>query len=286
MAIRLTQTVAKSVLTRTSGYLTDVCSHSLQPYRGCGFGRSLCGVACYVQHNAWLTRGAQWGSFVEARTNAAEVYAQQVARERRFARRTSGRFGIFLSSSTDPFLPQEPRFGVTARVLEAMCADPPDLLIVQTHSHTVADHRDRLRELADRCELRVHVSIESDRDRLPGLPPPASPVARRFAAVRTLGAAGLRTVVTVAPLLPLASPRTFFERVAESADAVVLDHFIGGDGSADGGRTARTPLPAAMEAAAPGSTELAYRDRMVALAQEILPGRVGIGRDGFAGRYA
>jgi len=39
------------ILTRASGYLRDVCSHSLQPYRGCSFGRSLCGVGCYVRHN-------------------------------------------------------------------------------------------------------------------------------------------------------------------------------------------------------------------------------------------
>ena len=71
----------------------------------------------------------------------------------------------------------------------------------------------------------------------------------------------------------------------EYADAVVIDHYVGGDGSPDGSRTARTPLPAAMERALPGSSELAYRDRIVAIAREVLPGRVGVGRDGFAGRY-
>ena len=44
-------------LTRTGGYLAGVTSHSLQPYRGCPLGSSLCGVGCYVQHNPWLTRG-------------------------------------------------------------------------------------------------------------------------------------------------------------------------------------------------------------------------------------
>ena len=42
----------KRILTRAGGYLRDVCSHSLQPYRGCSFGRSLCGVACYVHVGA------------------------------------------------------------------------------------------------------------------------------------------------------------------------------------------------------------------------------------------
>jgi hypothetical protein len=35
----------------------------------------------------------------------------------------------------------------------------------------------------------------------------------------------------------------------------------------------------------PDSTELAYRDRMAAIAERCLPGRVGINIDGFAGRY-
>jgi DNA repair photolyase len=284
--IAIDEVEVRSILTRTGGYLRGITSHSLQPYRGCSFGRSLCGVACYVQHNPWLTRGARWGSFLEARVNAAEAYAAGAERERRWARRARQGFSIFLSSSTDPFVPQERRFGVTARVLAAMLADPPDALVVQTHSHAVADHLPVLRDLADACALRVHVSIESDRDTLPGLPPPASSVARRLEALCRLRAAGVSSVATIAPLLPIRDPAAFFTRLGEAADAVVVDHFIGGDGSPDGARTARTGLPAAMEAQVPGSTRLAYRDRIVAIAREILPGRVGVSREGFAGRYA
>ena len=280
------EATVKSVLTRSSGYLRDVCSHSLQPYRGWSFGRSLCGVACYVQHNPWLLRGQRWGEFLEVRTNAAEVYRRQVARERVWARRERDRFAVFFSSATDPFLPQEAKRGVSGALLDAMLDEPPDVLIVQTHSPAVVDHVDRLERLAARCDLRVQLSIETDRARIPGLPPPASSVEARIAAAATLHARGLRTVVTVSPLLPIERPQAFFTRLGEVADAVVLDHFIGGDGSADGSRTLRTPLPAALEALHPGSTTLAYRDEMVAIARACLPGRVGVGPDGFAGRYA
>lgn len=284
MTLVVSEARVKSILTRTRGYLRDVCSHSIQPYRGCSFGRSLCGVGCYVQHNGLLTRGAPWGGFLEARVDAACVYASQAARERRWARRARGRFGIFLSSSTDPFLPQERSWRVTARLLDAMREQPPELLVVQTHSPAVCDASSALVDLSGRCELRVHVSIESDRDRLPGLPPPAASVERRLAAVAALQAAGLRVVVTVSPLLPMRDPEGFFRRLAGIADAVVIDHFIGGDGTPDGARTLRTPLPAAMEAVLPGSSALAYRDEIVRIACAALPGRVGVGRDGFAGR--
>jgi hypothetical protein len=182
-------------------------------------------------------------------------------------------------------VPQERRYRVTQSVLEAMRESPPDMLILQTHSHRVADYTDLLRALFARCDLRVHVSIETDRDSLPGLPPHASPIDKRFDACAALKAAGLFTVVTVSPLLPIADPQRFFARIAETADAVVIDHFIQGDGSSDGGRTLRTPLPEAMRAVDPESVTLAYRDRMVEIARRFLPGRVGVNIDGFAGRY-
>jgi DNA repair photolyase len=282
----LTTTQVGRILTRAGGYLIPVASHSLQPYRGCALGSSLCGVGCYVRHSWYVTRGQPWGSFVEARTNAAEAYVDEYESEREWARRTRGRFGVFLSSATEPFQPAERKHRVTRRVLEAMALRPPDLLIVQSHSHHVADYLDLYPALAARCgAMRVHVSIESDRDDLPGLPRAASPVAKRMEAATALRAAGLRVVATVAPLLPIDDPPAFFSRLVGVADAVVIDHFIGGDGSRGGSRTRRTPLPLAMAAAEPRSVSLDYRDEMIAVARRCFPpGCVGVGVDGFAGR--
>ena len=166
--MQISKTEAKSILTRSTGYLRDVCSHSLQPYRGCSFGRALCGIGCYVQHNPWLSRGQEWGSFVEARLNAASLYREQQAKEGAWARRNRQRFAIFMSSSTDPFLPHEDHFRISEQVLQAMLEHPPDLLILQSHSHRAGMYLELCRELAACCELRMQISIESDRDRLPG----------------------------------------------------------------------------------------------------------------------
>lgn len=283
--MQTTRTTIGSVLTRTSGYLRTVCSHSLQPYRGCPFGASLCGAGCYVQHSIHTTQGRRWGSFLEVRTNAAEAYRHGYAREQAWARRSRGRFVIFLSSATEPFPPQESRYGITTRVLEAMIDSPPDGLIVQTHSHRVGDARALLLDLARRCDVRLHMSIETDRAGLPGLPRHASTVDQRFAAAAAIRAAGLRVIVTVSPLLPIADPERFFARIETVADGVVLDHFIGGDGTPQGSRTRRTPLPAAMAAVDPDAVTLAYRDAMGRIAEKYLPGRVGYGPDGFAGRW-
>jgi DNA repair photolyase len=281
----VTEVAVDRILTRSSGFLRAVSSHSLQPYRGCTFGRSLCGVGCYVQHSPWVTKGRAWGSFLEVRTNAAAAYRASNARERVWARRRDGRFSIFLSSATDPFVPQEARFGITRSVLEAMIEEPPDALVLQTHGDRVAGAAELCSALARRCDLRVHISVESDLDRLPGLPPPAASVDARLTAAARLRERGVRVVVTVSPLFPIAAPERFFARIADVADAVVIDHYIEGDGSREGARTLRTRLPAAMAALDPDSTGLAYRDRIVAVARAAMPGRVGVSARGFAGVY-
>lgn len=284
--LQISETTVQNVLTRTSGFLREVTSHSLQPYRGCTFGNALCGVGCYVQHSRHLLAGRAWGGFLEVRHNAAESYRRNYERERRYAHRREQAFSIFCSSSTDPFVPQERKFGVTRSVLEAMCELPPEELVVQTHSHRVAEHLDLLRAVAAKTRLRVHLSIESDLDRLPGLPPPVCSVEQRFAACATLRGAGIWTVATVAPLFPIADPERFFARLAEVADAVVIDHFIQGDGTSLGSRTLQTALPAAMADIDPESVTLEYRERMTAVARRRLPGRVGVNVAGFAARYA
>ena len=238
-----------------------------------------------MRHNIHITRGREWGSFVEVRVNAAEAYRSQYSREQAWARRSRGKFGIFLSSSTEPFQPAERKYRVTRSLLETMLELPPDFLIVQTHCPQVVDYLDLYPELGKRMQIRFHISIETDTDQLGELPKPASPIAKRIVAAGRLRAAGLRTVITVSPLLPIAKPEEFFARLTDVADAVVIDHFIGGDGSANGARTLRTALPLAMGAIDPGSVTLEYREKIIAIARRHLPGRVGVNIDGFAGRF-
>jgi DNA repair photolyase len=275
----------KSILTRVSGYLKQVCSHSINPYVGCGFGRSACGVGCYVRHNAWLTKGRDWGGFVEVKTNAPEVYLQTCEAEQRWAHRRDQSFTLFFSSSTEPWQPIEKQYRITRRLLEAMQTHPPDELILQTHATAMRDDLDLVAELSQKCRLRVHVSIEGNIERLPGLPPPPATVAGRIELLRQLGAAGIFAVACLSPLYPMEHPAAFFEQLAEAgADAVVIDHFIEGDGTREGSRTWKTDLPGAMESVDPESTRLEYRDRIAAIARTYLP--VGISAAGFAGQYS
>ncbi len=98
---------SKTLLTRASGYLKGVCSHSLNPYSGCGYGLSSCGEGCYVRFNHWVTRGREWGKFIDVKINASELYTQSVQREKNWAHQRSIPFTIFMSSATDPWQPVE-----------------------------------------------------------------------------------------------------------------------------------------------------------------------------------
>lgn len=283
--MEITETACKSILTRTSGYLRPVCTHSLNPYAGCGFGRSSCGEGCYVRFNPWLTKGRTWGRFVDVKINAAEVYLKTAPAERSWAEKRSRRFSIFFSSSTDPWQPVEQKFRVSRGVLRAMISEPPDGLILQTHSVNLLDDLESIKVLSGLCDLRAHVSIEGDVERLPGLPPPPCSLEDRIRMLRELTGQGVRTVACLSPLYPLQAPERFFALLAETGiEAVVIDHFIFGDGTPDGSRTLKTKLPHAMAQMDASSVNLSYRDSVAAIARRFLP--VGVSVSGFAGIYS
>ena len=283
--MEIRETYCTSILTRTSGYLREVCSHSLNPYVGCGYGNSSCGEGCYVRFNQWLLRGRQWGSFVDVKVNADKVYYKTVQAERRWAARRGVPFSIFFSSSTDPWQPVERKFRVTHRVLNAMLEEVPDILILQTHSSMILEDMKCIVALDRLCDLRVHISIEGDQDSLPGLPPPPCSVGQRIKLVKEFALRGITVVVCMSPLYPLKDPNYFFTRLAESgASAVVIDHFIEGDGTQDGSRTRRTRLPLAMKCFDEQALELSYREKIATIARNYLP--VGISAPGFAGVYS
>ncbi|MFQ5844724.1 MAG: hypothetical protein ACE5JG_07015, partial [Planctomycetota bacterium] len=236
MAVR--ETRCRSILTRTGGFLRAF-SHTVNPYRGCAFGNSLCGAACYAPAVLCGER-RRWGSYLDAKINAPEVYPRDLARERR-----RGPVRIFMSSVTDPYVPQERRLRITRRLLEAMVAEPPDALVLQTHTPGPLRDLDLLRRL--RCALTVQVSVETDRERGPGLPPHAFSPRDRLDALRAVREGGLRAVGVVAPLLPLRDPEAFASALDRSCTAVIVDHYLVGDGSEGGARTKHGDLPRILE---------------------------------------
>jgi DNA repair photolyase len=258
---------SKTILNRTGGFLHSF-THTLNPYRGCAYGNSLCGVACYAPE---VLRDARpWGGYLDAKVNAAELYLRDIVRERR-----RGPVKIFMASVTDPYVPQEKRLKITRAILEAMVEAPPDKLVLQTHTPGPLRDVDLLR----RIDCSVQISVETDRASLPGFPPHAFAPSVRLNALRVLKQAGLDAVGVVAPLLPLADPESFARALDESCTRVIVDHYLIGDGSKGGARTKRRGLPALLDDY--WNSIEALHDVVGTFRRVLGAHRVGVSRSGF-----
>jgi len=263
---------ARSILTRTGGFLFGF-SHSLNPYRGCSFGNALCGQYCYAPA---VVFAKNWGGELIAKTNAAELYRREIERERR-----RGPVRIFMSSVTDPYVPQEKRLRITRAVLEAMVEAPPEFLALQTHTPGPLRDLDLLREIP----CAVQITVETDRDSLPGFPPHAYSPAARLDALRTIKDAGLEAVGVVAPLMPLDDPVAFAQQLDRSCSRVIVDHYLIGDGSREGTRTKRRGAPDLLiEHGFEKWTRLEVLEEVADVFRSVLgPERVGVSKEGFNG---
>ncbi|MWV42968.1 radical SAM protein [Paenibacillus sp. HJL G12] len=226
MAYTLEYKTPKSMMNKGTGFLTGY-SHSLNPYAGCSFGCSY----CYVRQMPVSTfRGKPWGTWVDVKETAADVFCHELRRAK-----AKGRVTIFMSSSTDPYQPAEAKERVTRSLLEVMVEDPPDFLLVQTRSPLVQRDTDLLLRLGDR--VRVSMTVETDREDIrrhftPGTPP----IEARIRTLQQLREAGVPAQATIAPVLP--STENFPERLRPLVDRICIDDYFMGDGSG-GKRTQR-----------------------------------------------
>lgn len=282
-----TEISCKTILNPTGGFLGQGFTHTINLYRGCALGNTLCGLYCYAQWNPYHVRGRRWGRFLDVKDGAVQAYCAQYDRLK-----TSGNskpIRIFMSSVTEPYPPQERTLRRTRALLEAMVDRPPDLLAIQTHTPLVVEDLSLLRELQRQCDVRVHITVETDKPKLPAsFPNQAYSPRSRIQALHALRAAGLDSVATVSPLLPLDDPRRFAGELEQACTRVILDHYLLGDGSKEGQRTKQTALPRLLhEAGFEEWTTLEKFREIVDLFRIVFgePERVGVSREGFnAGR--
>jgi DNA repair photolyase len=271
-----------SMLTPTSGFLKSGYTHTINLYQGCSFAGALCGVFCYAQHNQWITKGRPWGLY-GAKLHIRDAYRRDYDRIKRPKRGPAKRLNIYMSSSTDPYVPQEKKLRLTRSLLDEMRERPPDVLVIQSHHTLVERDIDMIAELTARCELWLSLTVETDMDPVPGFPPHASAPRRRLEALERFRRRGILTQATLSPLLPIADLAGFARRLDAACDRVIVDHYLIGDGSPGGWRTRRTGFAQRLEAAGFGewnSLEKLWEVRAT-LAGVIGNDRVLVGCEGF-----
>lgn len=237
----------KSILTPTSGFLDPGFTHTLNPYVGCSNAGSVCGTFCYAQHFKSITKGRPWGLY-GAKRNVGEAYQRDYDRLKKPRKGDPKPIRVYMSSVTDPYLPQEKKLCLTQTILEEMQERPPDVLVIQTH--TVLINRDfaLIRHLVQKCELWVSITVETDMERILNFPPHPSPPVERIETLKRFREAGVQSQATISPLLPLVDPEQFAKALNTACDRVIIDHYEFGDGT-HGARTRRTNFPQLLEQA-------------------------------------
>ncbi len=281
------EVTCRTIVNRTGGFLAGF-THTINPYHGCSYGGTLCGLPDYAPEIVGVFGEKRiWGRYLDVKVNAAEAY---VADHDRIRASGQPALRLYMSSVTDPYVPQERRYRITRRILEKMRERPPDLLALQTHTPNVLWDEDLIVDLSGRFPLSLQISVETDRESFgPPFPRHAYPVGERLAALERLRSRGVRTVAVVAPLWPLEDTEGFAGRLEKAATFVVLDHFLLGDGSRDGARTrnrlavAGRSFPDLLVEAGYGEwTRLEALDRVKEVFLRVLgPDRLGISRQGF-----
>ncbi|MGA9351315.1 MAG: radical SAM protein [Anaerolineae bacterium] len=178
----------KSILTKSG---IEGVDYAINPYVGCSHG---C-VYCYAIFMKRFTGHKEdWGTFVDAKINAAEVLARQMRRAKRG--------NIAIGTVTDPYQPLERKYQITCACLEVLtaCDFPVSIL---TKSDLVLRDLDLLLRLPD---IEIGFTIATlDEEVRRVFEPRSSPVPARLVTLAELASAGIRTWAFCGPLLPFLS---------------------------------------------------------------------------------
>jgi DNA repair photolyase len=174
---------AKTILSKSQIY-----DYAVNAYVGCGHQ---C-LYCYAKFMKRFTGHPEpWGTFVDVKVNAAELLAREVKRKHK------GR--VWMSGVCDAYQPLERKYQLTRRCLEILVEQGWPVTI-QTKSPLVLRDIEILKSSAD-AEVGFTITTAEEKVRRifePGAPP----FMKRIEALGILRAAGVRTFVMVAPMLP------------------------------------------------------------------------------------
>jgi len=187
----------KSALTRVSGM---PFAWSLNPYMGCVHRCTFCYVRAF-ERRADRPAGEDYGQAIRVKTNIVTLLRQELARP------SWRREMVMIGAATDPYQPAEGRYRLTRGCLEVLAAARTPLSVV-TRGPLIVRDIDVLAAAGRRVEVDVNVSIPTlDEDVWRRTEPGTASPRQRLRAVRALAAAGIRTGVGMAPILPGLSDR-------------------------------------------------------------------------------
>lgn len=167
----------------------------VNPYRGCYHGCIYCYARPSHEYLGWGA-GTDFERKIVVKRNAPELLREA------FERRGWRGERLAFSGVTDCYQPLEAAYELTRRCLE-VCLEYRNPVHVITKNALVARDAELLARLGAEADAVAIISIPfADDETGRKIEPYASRIDRRFAALAALSAAGVRTAVAVAPILP------------------------------------------------------------------------------------
>ncbi len=185
---------AKTILARNDS--PDLAFRwSINPYRGCYHGCAYCYARPSHQYLGFGA-GTDFDRKLVVKTNAVELLEEALT-----APSWRGEW-IVLSGNTDCYQPLEASYRLTRRLLETSLRFKQPIGLI-TKSSLVRRDADVLGELAREAQLKVTISAAMPDDEMGrALEPYASPISKRFEAMRALADAGVTVGISLAPIIP------------------------------------------------------------------------------------
>lgn len=191
-------------------------SYSMNPYQGCEHG---C-IYCYARntHEYWgYSAGTDFESKILIKKNAADLLRAQ------FKSRTWRPSPIMLSGNTDCYQPIERKLKITRSLLE-VCLKYRHPIGLITKNAMVLRDLDILSEMARMKLAKVVISLTSLKDKTRAvLEPRTSAVGIRLNAIRSLSAAGIPTMVMMAPIIPAINSMEIMKLAEKAAENGATD---------------------------------------------------------------
>ena len=193
---------AASILNRSSGFM-DSYDYTLNPYSGCFFGCTYCYAAFFARSKEKMDN---WGHWVEVKENAIELLRKK--RSKTLEGKT-----IYMSSVTDPYQPIEKKLELTRGILEILLIHQPRL-VIQTRSPLIVRDIDLLKKFEN---LQVNMTVTTDSEEIRKVFEPQCPKnSVRLSAIRKVVQAGIQSVITMTPLLPINNLDNFIRQLKET----------------------------------------------------------------------
>lgn len=198
------ETAVKSVITKSN---LPVCEYSVNPYVGCTHGCRYC-YASFMKR--FTGHQEPWGTFLDVK----------MWPEIRNAEKYAGR-ELFISSVTDPYLPQEEQYGRTRALLEQLKGSGARISI-STKSDLILRDLDLIRTFPQaRVSWSINTLDESFREDMGN----AVSIERRLAAMEIFHRAGIRTTCFVSPIFPgITDVKAIIRRVKGQCDLIWLEN--------------------------------------------------------------